>query len=62
MATRTVFDFVVLHRTEEIEEIIAEGRILAKDANTARLLVVANELTIEQQDLIEELEILVRPF
>ena len=63
-----VYDYVVLWHPNESEkkknqdsELIAEGRLLARDENSARLI-AATKIPGESQRKVTQLEILVRPF
>ena len=61
-----IFDYVVVKNVETVDEkttqeIVADGRVIAKDRDTA-LLHVGVELASLEQVVTDELQVLLRPF
>lgn len=61
-----IFDYVVVNNSEDengkvAQEIVLEGRVVAKDRENA-LLKIGADLTASEQDITDEIQVLLRPF
>jgi hypothetical protein len=61
-----IFDFVVVNNLEDengkvTQDIVMEGRVVAKDRENA-LLQIGGDLITSGQDITDEIQVLLRPF
>ena len=61
-----IFDYVVVNNSENekdkvTQEIVLEGRVVAKDRESA-LLQIGGDLNAIDQDITDEIQVLLRPF
>jgi hypothetical protein len=61
-----IFDFVVVNNSEDengkvTQEIVTQGRVVAKDRENA-LLQIGGDLITSGQDITDETQVLLRPF
>jgi hypothetical protein len=61
-----IFDYVVVNNSKDendkvTQEIVLEGRVVAKDRESA-LLQIGGDLNAIDQDITDEIQVLLRPF